>query len=261
MRPMHIAGESTPVAIRLVETTDRIDKACDLINDRYSWRGYGNSHRVDADSHHATFTAEVDDEVVGTITLAVDSPDGLGVDRAFRNEVDDIRRQSAAVVCELTKFAFDPAVQSKELIAALFHIVFVYGSRTYGGTDLMIEVNPRHVRFYQSMLGFQKIGSLKVNESVAAPAQLMWLKVEEIRASIERATETGSGAKNRSLYPLFFSPKEEEGIYQRLTNGVGGPARYRAAARPERTPVESELHFSAAMARARRGFAEALASA
>lgn len=215
LRRMMIGGEPRNVTIRLVETRQKIVAACDLVNDRYAWRGYGDRHQIPADAHHITFTAELDDDVVGTITLAIDSESGLAIDAAFSSEVDAFRGKPNATVCELTKFAFSPTVQSKELMAALFHIVFVYGSRAHGGTDLFIEVNPRHVRFYESMLGFQRIGSLKQNESVAAPAQLMWLKVSDIRAQILRCGGTQQH-KVRSLYPFFFSPSEEDGIYRRL---------------------------------------------
>ena len=36
------------------------------------------------------------------------------------------------------------------------------------------------------MLGFKPVGQLKTNNAVAAPAQLMWLHVGEIRRQIDR---------------------------------------------------------------------------
>jgi len=216
LRRMEIGGEIRNVSIRLVETSERIEAACHLINDRYSWRGYGSDHRIPADAYHMTFTAEVDDEVVGTITLAVDSEHGLAADRAFEDDINQFRAIPGRRVCELTKFAFGSTIKSKELMAALFHIVFIYGHRTHGSTDLFIEVNPRHVRFYETMLGFERVGPVKTNDSVAAPAQLMWLKVAAIRDFIDECAGSGETAHARSLYPFFFSPTEENGIYRRL---------------------------------------------
>ncbi len=217
LRRVEVGGESRDVDVRLVETSDGIQAACDLINNRYAWRGYGASHSIPSGEHHMTFTAELDEDVVGTITLAVDSRRGLAVDKTFKAEVDGFRAQPGTRVCELTKFAFDPAIQSKKLMAALFHVVFIYGHRTHGGTDLFIEVNPRHVRFYEAMLGFEAIGSLKENDSVAAPAQLMWLKVAAIREYIDCFATNTDRRNARSLYPHFFSPTDEDGIYHRLT--------------------------------------------
>ena len=222
LRRMEIGGEIRNVTIRLVETSERIEAACHLINDRYSWRGYGSDHRIPADAYHMTFTAELDDEVVGTITLAVDSEHGLAADQAFEDELNQFRAAPGTRVCELTKFAFGSTIQSKELMAALFHIVFIYGHRTHGSTDLFIEVNPRHVRFYETMLGFERVGSVKVNDSVAAPAQLMWLKVAAIRDFIDECAGSGETANTRSLYPFFFSPTEENGIYRRLARAEKG---------------------------------------
>ena len=206
------------MTVRLVETREKIQAACHLINDRYAWRGYGSSHHIPSTTSHTTFTAEVDDEIVGTITLAVDSPRGLAADRAFKDELDRFRESAGAKVCELTKFAFGSAIQSKELMAALFHIVFVYGHRTHGCTDLFIEVHSRHVRFYEAMLGFQRVGSLRMNESVSVPGQLMWLKVDAIRENINRLAGSADRRDTRSLYPFFFSPGQENGIYRRLTH-------------------------------------------
>lgn len=231
--------EGQNVTVRLVVTGEKIRAACDLINERYAWRGYGANHRIMMDAHHVTFTAEVDDAVVGTITLAIDSHQGLAADSAFQDAIDGFRARPGSKVCELTKFAFDPEVQSKALMATLFHIVFVYGQRTYGCTDLFIEVNPRHVRFYEAMLGFERVGPPRHNDSVAAPAQLMWLKVDAIREHIDRAAAGAIGSKARSLYPLFFSPADERGIYQRLIDATAQAEVM--ATRPSATEGEGHI--------------------
>jgi len=260
LRRITIGGVPRNVAIRLVETRERIDAACDLINDRYAWRGYGASHRILFDAYHLTFTVEIDEQVVGTITLAVDSPQGLAADRIFRDEIDGFRALPEAKVCELTKFAFDAHIQSKELMAALFHIVFVYGHRTYGCTDLFIEVNPRHVRFYEAMLGFEKVGALVQNESVSAPSQLMWLKVGAIREYINRAAGKGTRDSGRSLYPFFFSPTDEGGIYLRLVNAGPKPMnepeasiQVRTASRSLTKQIRAEIRRSESLMRQSAG--------
>lgn len=245
LRRIEIGGEQRDVTISLVESQENISAACDLVNDRYAWRGYGTGHSIQSDAHHMTFNAEVDGQLVATLTLAVDSQDGMAADKAFKDEIDGFRAVAGVKVCELTKFAIDPNVQSKELMAALFHIVFVYGHRTHAATDLFIEVNPRHVRFYEAMLGFQRVGALKVNESVAAPAQLMWLKVSEIRDHINR-TDGVRSANSRSLYPFFFSPAEEDGIYRRLTRaGKRTPVQAPAPA-ISATPISTPAIYLAA---------------
>lgn len=206
-----------PITIRLADCDGHRNAARLLLNRMYSWRGYGDQHVIATSPSHTTFTASSDDgEVLGTITLATDSQRGLAADALFKDVIDTYRARPGAKVCELTKFAFDMAKQSKAVMASLFHLIFIYGHRQYGCTDLFIEVNPRHVRFYETMLGFTRLGDLKMNASVDAPSQLMWLSVAEVRDRIDRHAGTGDRGIARSLYPHFFSPREEDGLYARM---------------------------------------------
>jgi hypothetical protein len=196
-----------PVIIRLADCEHQRNQASVLLNQMYGWRGYGSDYQLPKSADSVTFTAIQSDAVVGTLTLAVDTPGGLSVDRTFEQDMKSIRVAPGAKLCELTKFAFEPSSSSKAALAALFHVIFIYGSRRYGCTDLVIEVNPRHIRFYEAMLGFERVGSLKTNTAVNAPSQLMWLKVSEIRRQIdESASKSRKGG--RSLYPYFFAPNE-----------------------------------------------------
>lgn len=205
------------MTIRLADCDGQRNRANMLLNRMYSWRGYGASHELSPGANCVTFTASSDEDVIGTLTLTVDSPAGLAVDRTFKDEIDLFRNAPGAKLCELTKFAFDTSTPARPRLAALFHIIFIYGSMHYDCTDLFIEVNPRHCRFYEVMLGFQAVGEPKINESVNAPSHLMWLNVAAIRRLIDEHAGRPNAAE-RSLYPYFFSPKEEEGIYGRLVS-------------------------------------------
>ena len=92
-------------------------------------------------------------------------------------------------------------------------------------TDLLIEVNPRHVRFYQRMLGFRQLGPERACPRVGgAPAVLLWLRLKHAHEQIELyGGHQDKYAEARSLYPFFFAPQEEDGIVGRLTPaGTGG---------------------------------------
>jgi len=188
-----------------------------LLNRRYEWRGYGSSHKIGGSDNHTTFLAHLGPVLTGTITLGVDSADGLAIDTLFKNEVDEYRRVPGAQICELTKFAFDKDEkgENSNLLACLFHAVFIYGMDSYSCTDLFIEVNPRHRRFYQAMLGFKPIGELRMNPSVEAPSQLMWISVSEIAEQIA-AFRSEPTKPSRSLYSLFLSEAEETVVKSRL---------------------------------------------
>lgn len=204
------------ITVRLADSNTSRNSAKMLINRRYSWRGYGDKHRLSDSASHSTFTASTEDQTIGTITLAVDSLSGLAADVTFKDEIDKFRTVSGSKVCELTKLAFDSELPSKPLLAALFHIVFIHGQLKYNCTDLFIEVNPRHRRFYEAMLGFATVGPQRHNQSVSAPSQLMWLKVSNIRKRIDEAMNPLREQICRSLYPFFFSSIEERVIHSRL---------------------------------------------
>lgn len=208
--------EQKDFRIRLADTDAGRNSASLLINKMYAWRGYGDKHQVRESPSRITLTASNKEKVVATVTLSIDSGDGLLADQIFKPEIDSYRR-GGAVVCEMSKLAFDPDVRSKFAMASLFHIVFIYGRRIHGCTDVFIEVNPRHRRFYETMLGFKKQGEIRTNPRVNAPAHLMWLGIDYVEQQIRMYGGTSDNSEiTRSLYPYFFSPREEDGIYGRL---------------------------------------------
>jgi hypothetical protein len=236
------------LGIRLATSGDQISSANSLLNRMYSWRGYGSDHLLPSAPHCATFAASCDDEVIGTLTLTVDSAAGLAADETFASEIKALRGFPGTKLCELTKFAFDPTASSRPLLAALFHIIFIYGSHRYGCTDLLIEVNPRHRRFYEVMLGFRSVGDVKINRRVDAPAHLLWLKVSDIRRHIDEHNVSRSGA-GRSLYSHFFSADQEQGIYACLAGAPLDTVPFvgEAASGVTRNGG-SEPHYAAALA-------------
>jgi hypothetical protein len=202
--------------IRLADTEVGRNSASMLIDKMYSWRGYEGSHKIQDNPNRITLTASENDVVVGTVTLGLDSPGGMLADEIFKNEVD-FHRNKGRKVCELTKLAFDPNIRSKLVLASLFHIAFIYGRRIHQFTDVFIEVNPRHRLFYERMLGFKRQGGMKTNPRVNAPAYLLWLGLDYVEEQIAKyGGASNQSVTTRSLYPYFFSPREEEGIVRRL---------------------------------------------
>lgn len=217
------------VAVRVAETDACRRSAAMLINRMYAWRGYATGCPMAARPSETMFTASIDADIVGTLTLAADSDEGLAVEKTFPQEVRHFRNDPGSSLCELKRFAVDADMSSKNLLAALFHTVLIYGSDRYASTDLFIEVNPRHIRFYEAMLGFQRIGGLRTNLSVDAPSQLMWLRVANIRRMVEQYKGNRTGTC-RSLYPYFLSPQDEQQICARIAAArSGSPSDYSAA--------------------------------
>lgn len=220
-RPDEGSRKSGSLTIRLANTDGQRNAASMLLSRMYAWRGYGRHHSLATSPNCVTFMAACHDDVVGTLTLTVDTHGGLAAEKTFADLIAPFRAAPGAKLCELTKLAFDWTSSSHEHLAALFHLVFIYGSRKFTCSDLFIEVNPRHRRFYEKMLGFVCVGEVRTNASVNAPSQLMWLNVGSIRRMIDEHAKRPA-SNQRSLYRYFFSPDEEDGLYGRL---IGAPCR------------------------------------
>lgn len=214
----NIAVDQQKFKIRLATSDDRTQSASLLIQKMYSWRGY-DAAAIQRDPNRVTLLAFDQDAIVGTLTLGLDSPVGLLVDELYKPEIDVLRAEGRKV-CELTKLAVDESVKSKQVLAALFHIAYIYGHNIHHGTDFVIEVNPRHVLFYKRMLGFNHYGPERLCERVSAPAVLLLLELDYSEREIERLGGLGKDAVNeKSLYPYFFTKQDELGITTRLQRG------------------------------------------
>lgn len=187
-----------------------------LLKRMYSWRGYETENLIvpSQNPNRLTFEATMGKRVVGTLTLCLDSEEGLCADELYSDEISEFRREGRKL-CELTKLAVDPEYSSKEVLASLFHLAYIYGRKIHRATDLFIEVNPRHAGFYRRMLGLSQIGEERACRRVQAPAVLMHLELAYVNAQI--SSRAGSvGCKTKSLYPYFFSHREEEGLTNTL---------------------------------------------
>lgn len=203
--------------IRLATTNDRRSSASVLIKKMYSWRGYeANGAQLEARANRITLVAAAHEQSIGTLTLGFDSKIGLLVDDLYKDRIDQLRRCGRRV-CELTQLAIDEHVRSKRVLSSLFHIAFIYARNFHQCTDMVIEVNPRHVRFYERMLGFERFGDCAMCERVRAPAVLLRLELDYARQQINTFGGLGKHSNEKSLYPYAFSAEEEAGITTRLT--------------------------------------------
>ena len=205
--------------IETVHNPARHSSANSLLSRRYGWRGYGavSLPAVGTDSH-VTFSATQRGETIGTITVGFDGPGQMSSDVVFGPELKGLR-DTGRRLCEFTKLATDPLSCSKQVLAALFHVAYTLAFRLRGVDTLVMEVNPRHVRYYQRMLGAKVIGDERLNVKVNAPAVPLSLELTYARDQIERfggRPELASTA--RSLYPAFFTLEEEADILSRLTS-------------------------------------------
>ena len=206
-------GSRRLLTIRAADSEGHRSSAHILVNRMYAWRGYSTAPVPESGgSSRITLIASDHDVTIGTITVGFDSTDGLLVDELFRDDVARLR-DDGAELCEFIKLAVDGVVRSKRVLASLFHTAFIYAHQIKGCDKLLIEVNPRHVRFYESMLGFEVLVRERMNRRVNAPAVLMCL---DLAYANEQIGKVHTGGYDRSLYRDCFSRDETAGIISRL---------------------------------------------
>ena len=202
--------------IRLASTEAQRESTSYLIQRRYAWRGYAVNGAASPTPTRITIAAHDPDGIVGTVTVGLDSTEGLFIDGLYSDEANRLRTDGHRVA-EFTKLAVDNNLHSKPLLAALFHIAYICARRIHRCTDLLIEVNPRHAAFYRRMLGFEPFGEERGDPRVGAPAVLLRLCLAHAQAQIARlGGRIDLAASTRSLYPYFFAAKEEMSVERRL---------------------------------------------
>ncbi|RVT48105.1 N-acyl amino acid synthase FeeM domain-containing protein [Rubrivivax albus] len=209
--------------IRLAHDDERTAAGA-LLAQRYAWRGYRTvTLPRDQTGWRTTLTAHGrGDTPIGTLTLELDGgPEGLSAAAAFGPEVEAMRARGLRLA-EFTRLAVDTGVHSTRVLAGLFHVGYIVAHRLRACDTLLLEVNPRHVRFYERMLGCQVVGDERVHPGVQAPAVLLSAPFAYIRAQIRAHAGTAELAGNaRSLYPFAFAVDEESGILARLLQAQG----------------------------------------
>lgn len=214
----NISLDQQQFKIRLANSEGRRELATLLIKKMYAWRGYDAATMGD-NPNRITLMADTGGIAIGTITIGLDSPAGLLVDGIYRDVVDQLRAEGC-VVCEYTKLAVDQEIKSKRVLASLFHLATIYAHRIHRASDAVIEVNPRHVQFYQRMLGFEQAGEERMCVRANAPAVLMRLRYTYLDQQVAQYGGTMREVPGvRSFYPFFFGPEDEQGITARLMRG------------------------------------------
>lgn len=213
--------ECQQFCVRLANTEERRESANVLIDRMYAWRGYKRGNLTKKDPHRITLVSYgMDNQVIGTITVGMDAPGGLLADENYRKELDGLRAKGRKV-CEFNALAIDSGIKSKRVISSLFHIAMLYPWGLFGYTDSVIEVTPRHAKFYQRMLGFTLLGEERVCPRVNVAGVLMHLDFSLADRMITKVGGLmGKGKSEKSLYPYFFTKTDGNGILGRLQRMV-----------------------------------------
>jgi hypothetical protein len=173
----------------VAKTYREVEEAEQLVFRQYSARGFKFSepgsvrHPARAVARReSVIIARMGGRAVGTMTVGIDSPNGLLVDEANREHVDPLRAGGLRLG-EVVRFALEKDVDSQRVLAALFNAAhgIMEANRLH---YVFIEVNPRHVAFYRRAFCFRVVGEEKCCPRVGAPSVLLRMRVEDFSSKI-----------------------------------------------------------------------------
>lgn len=165
-----------------------------------------------------TFTLLVEDETgrdAATVTLVFDAGRGLPCDEIYGEELDALR-QSGKRLVEVTRLAISANFRNDiDLLLTLFNFIYIFARRVRNYSDFVIEVNPKHVKYYQRLLHFEIEGPERSCPRVrGAPAVLLRQDIAQAETEIERArcTDSTSRLNRKNLYAHAVSHQEERNV-------------------------------------------------
>lgn len=212
----HVLLDRDDFQIRLASGYGQLRNNVSMLVERlYAWKGLQIKVPESPRANELTLAVYDQTHLFGTLSIGLDSSSGLFVDELYKDIIDEYRRAGAKPY-EITRFAIDPCNNSKEVLAAIFNLAYIYARHIHGMSDVFIEVNPRHVPFYKRMLCFKEVGGERLCERVGAPARLLHLSMDKMDNLIAEFGGRDPAANRSNLYPLFFSPDEQRGIIARL---------------------------------------------
>jgi hypothetical protein len=169
----------------VARSAEEVAAAQQLVARRYAWRGYNTEVSSSKDGDSVTLIAKQGEDTVGTLSVRFDSDIGLNADEIFRSEVDS-RRDKGGRVCELTRLAISSGIKSSEVLGLLVRLSFMVCRGLRAATDVFIEVNPRHERFYRHILDFNVASDRRMCPRVSAPAVLLHLDLCGLERSLQK---------------------------------------------------------------------------
>jgi hypothetical protein len=184
------------VRAKVASTAREFAAAASLVESRYAWRGYAVQPQDRASA--ITVVATRDADTVGTLTLRADGPAGLAADEGYR-EALNLARKAGRRLCELTRLAIESDAAWRPTLVALIGLAYLAGRTVHQVTDVFVEVNPRHVRFYQRMFGFVAAAGQRMCPRVGAPAVLLRLELDRFEMLLRQPGPYAAGPAAAAL--------------------------------------------------------------
>jgi len=162
-----------------------------LTHDCYVSKGYALAqpdgmlvHYADFDFIEETsvFVAMEHGKVLGSISITMDGPKGLTVDKDFKGMCDELRHEGRRLAAVWRLVVHHSNQASRRVVMALIKAVSTEAV-SHGYDSCLFVVNPRHSFIYQRLLSMKAIAEKGNTDGLAnAPAVLLRGDRETLRA-------------------------------------------------------------------------------
>lgn len=158
-------------------------------------------------------------KLVGSVTLVFEGTTILPSNNLYKNELNALRKKGSKLA-ELSRLVVDRNHRNcKEVLVLMFNYLAIYIKDVKQYDGLVIQVNPRHVQYYKSLLSFEELGGEKACPIVQnAPAILLHLSIDRYNKEKSKHITQTDSHKERSLYPYFLKPEQEQLVASYLQN-------------------------------------------
>jgi hypothetical protein len=222
------------IEIHVATSPQEVQQANCLVFRSYVELGYWRDDPEDLEQNrylslgtrHVVVIADASN-VIGTVSVIVDSTNGLPADR-FQPDVMRGLRQQEWTIAEISSFAIS---KDQPHQYNLFHFLMAFilqYSFHYLAVDEFIAVcTPRHARFYELVYGFQKVMTTSFYDYVKVEAQMLTLNLVESYQMFQQKHKDSEHSQNffRFLYRdehpvLRFPPREQIRRFRNMDWGI-----------------------------------------
>ena len=191
--------------IRLANSAGRREAASLLIRKMYGWRGYAVEPPMPQEPNKITLYAETGGGSVGTMSLVPGRRGRAAGRRQFPRQARPAARGRPSPVRTVAPGDRQGRDQAR-VRGPDPHLLPVCAQRARLLSDYVIEVNPRHVMFYERMLGFADFGGERASARGSAPRPCCCACRCRYGRTDSRAGADGwnSTARSAPSIPTFF---------------------------------------------------------
>lgn len=209
------------IVIRIARNKDEVHRANQLIAETYVREGFwqeGEDHVATdkwLNTPHRTVILVIDkqkqnqNEIIGTVSIVKDSPDGLPAD-GFQPQTINRFRSNGETLAQVTSLAFKKGQsQQQKLVLFLFKYALQFVLYYTRIERLLSLCNPRHARFYSMALGFQMLGQAVYYPYAKAVGQLSTLHLVHAHQQFTESFQSDR-ARSDNFYHFLLVREEEQ---------------------------------------------------